>query len=109
MSSVVAIVAVVIGLLALLAAAGVLVMTARRSGPRAAVATPPDPHREPVLGTDPGQVTEAQGQPGDAGQAAEEARQRLEEAGRVAEQVRAAAESDAAGIVRGAEEAAERI
>ena len=38
MSSVVAIVAVVIGLVALLAAAGVLVMTARRSGPRTAAA-----------------------------------------------------------------------
>jgi ribonuclease Y len=109
MSSVVAIVVVVIGLVALLAAAGVLVMTARRSGPRAAVATPPDPHREQVLGEDPEQMTEAQRPPGDAAQAAEEATQRLEEAGRVAEQVRAAAESDAAGIVRRAEEAAERI
>ncbi len=108
MSSVVAIVAVVIGLLALLAAAGVLVMTARKSRPRTA-AVPPDPHVEPIQGTSPAQVTEAQRQSGDAGQAAEQARQRLEEAGRVAEQVRAAAESDAAGIVRGAEEAAERI
>jgi ribonuclease Y len=108
-SSVVAIVVVVIGLVALLAAAGVLVMTARRSGSRAAVATPPDPHREQVLGADSGQMTEAQRPPGDADQAAEEAGQRLEEAGRVAEQVRAAAESDAAGIVRRAEEAAERI
>src|SRR5437773_2141258 len=89
--------------------AGVRVMTARRSGPRAPVATPSDPHREPALATDPGQVTEEQRQPGDADQAAEEARRRLDEAGRVAEQVRAAAESDAAGIVRRAEEAAERI
>jgi ribonucrease Y len=109
MSSVVAIVAVVIGLVALLAAAGVLVMTARKSGPRTAAVAPPDPHGEPIQGTSPAQVTEAQRQPGDAGQAAEQARQRLEEAGRVAEQVRAAAESDAAGIVRRAEEAAEKI
>jgi ribonucrease Y len=109
MSSVVAIVAVVIGLVALLAAAGVLVMTARKSGPRRAPAAPPDPHGEPIPGTSPAQVTEAQRQPGDADQAAEQARLRLEEAGRVAEQVRAAAESDAAGIVRRAEEAAEKI
>ncbi len=108
MSSVVAIVAVVIGLVGLLAAAGVLVMTARRSGPRTAAA-PPDPHGEPIQGTSPAQVTEAQQQPEDGGQATEQARQHLEEAGRVAEQVRAAAESDAAGIVRRAEEAAEKI
>jgi ribonucrease Y len=108
MSSVVAIVVVVIGLAALLAAAGVLVMTARRSGPRTAAAAP-DPHGEPIPGISPAQVTEAQQQPGDADQAAEQATQRLEEAGRVAEQVRAAAESDAAGIVGRAEEAAEKI
>jgi ribonucrease Y len=109
MSSVVAIVVVVIGLGALLAAVGVLVMAARKSGPRTAAAAPSDPHGEPVPGTSPAQVTEAQRQPGDADQAAARARQRLEEAGRVAEQVRAAAESDAAGIVRRAEEAAEKI
>src|SRR5262245_2631616 len=108
MSSVVAIVAVVIGLLALLAAAAVLVITARRSGPRTAGATAEDPSSEPALGAT-GQVAENQRQPGDAGPATEEARQRLEEAGRAAEQVRTAAESDAAGIVRRAEEAAERI
>jgi ribonucrease Y len=103
MSSVVAIVAVVIGLLALLAAAGVLVITARRSGPRAA-ASSADSHVEPALGTTPGQR-----RPGDTVQAAGDARRQLEEAGRAAEQVRVAAESDAAGIVRRAEEAAERI
>src|SRR5215470_4950258 len=109
MSSVVAIVIVVIGLLALLAAAAVLVITARRSGPRTVGATPEDPRSEPALGAATGQVAENQRQPGDAGPAAEEARQRLEEAGRAAEQVRTAAESNAAGIVRRAEEAAERI
>src|SRR5262245_29010672 len=109
MSSVVAIVAVVIGLLALLAAAAVLVITARRSGPLTAGAIPEGPHSEPALGATTGQVAESQRQPGDAGPAAEEARQHLEEAGRAAEQLRAAAESDAAGIVRRAEEAADRI
>ena len=109
MSSVVAIVAVVIGLLALLAAAAVLVITARRSGPRTAGAAPEDPRGEPAVGAAAGRAAENQRQPGDAGPSAEEARQRLEEAGRAAEQVRAAAESDAAGIVRRAEEAAERI
>src|SRR5207342_2559640 len=46
---------------------------------------------------------------GQAPGVAKEAQQRLDEAGRAAEQVRAAAETDAAGIVRRAEEAAERI
>ncbi len=109
MSSVVAIVAVVIGLLALLAAAGVLVITARRSGPRAAAAGSADVHGESALGAAPGQMADGRPQPGETAQATEEARQQLEEADRVAEQVRAAAETDAAGIVRRAEEAAERI
>jgi ribonucrease Y len=108
MSSVVAIVAVVIGLLALLAAAGVLVITARRSGPRAAAGSA-DPHVEPALDATPGQVAGGQRRPGDTVQAAGEDRPQLEEADRAAEQVRAAAESDAAGIVRRAEEAAGRI
>ena len=48
-------------------------------------------------------------QRGESGGSAELAQRRLDEAGRAAEQVRAAAESDAAGIVRRAEEAAEQI
>jgi ribonuclease Y len=101
MSSTIAIVAVVIGLLAVLAAAGLLVIVTRRSAAGAAAA-PAGAHGEPARPA-------AAQQQGQATRAAEEARQRLEEAGRAAEQLMAAAESDAAGIVRRAEEAAERI
>jgi ribonucrease Y len=106
MSSAIGIVAAVIGLVAVLVAAGLLVIVIRRSAPRPAAVTPADgePARA-AAGLAPG----AQQPGGEPGRAAEEARQRLEEAGRAAEQVRAAAESDAAGIIGRAEEAAERI
>ncbi|HEX7267678.1 MAG TPA: ribonuclease Y [Streptosporangiaceae bacterium] len=108
MSSAIAIVAAVIGLLALLGAAGLLVITARRSA-QGAAAAPADAHGEPARNAAPEAAAEAQRQRGQAPRAAKEAQQRLDEAGREAEQVRAAAETDAAGIVRRAEEAAERI
>jgi ribonucrease Y len=106
MSGAIGIVAAVIGLVAVLVAAGLLVIVIRRSAPRPAAVTPADgePARA-AAGLAPG----AQQPGGEPGRAAEEARQRLEEAGRAAEQVRAAAESDAAGIVGRAEEAAEKI
>ena len=98
MSSVVAIVAVVVGLLAVLTAVGVLVIAMRRSGPRAAAGTPVDAQPEPALDINPDLAPAPQRQPGGTVPAAEEARRQLEEA-----------ESDAAGIVRRAEESAERI
>jgi ribonuclease Y len=106
MSSAIGIVAAVIGLVAVLVAAGLLVIVIRRSAPRPAAVTPAagEPARA-AAGLAPG----AQQPGGEPGRAAEEARQRLEEAGRAAEQVREAAESDAAGIIGRAEEAAERI
>jgi ribonucrease Y len=104
MSSAIGIVAAVIGLVAVLAAAGLLVIVTRRSAaPRAAAITPVDADGESTRTAAPELA------PGEATQRAEEAQQRLEEAGRAAEQVRAAAESDAAKIVGRAEEAAERI
>jgi ribonuclease Y len=109
MSSAIAIVAAVIGLLAVIAAVGLLVIIARRSPSRAAAATPADARGEPARAATPELAAGAQRQREEATGAAEEAQQRIEEAGRAAEQVRAAAESDAAGIVRRAEEAAERI
>jgi ribonucrease Y len=102
MSSAIAIVAAVIGLLAVIAAVGLLVIIARRSG------TPVGAGGEPSPAVAAGHQAEAQRRRGEAAAAAE-AQQRIEEAGRVAAQVKAAAESDAAGIVRRAEEAAERI
>jgi ribonucrease Y len=98
MSSAIGIVAAVIGLVAVLAAAVLLLIVVRRSPSRAAPTAPADVH------------SAATGeQRGEAGGGAELAQQRLDEAGQAAEQVRVAAESDAAGIVRRAEEAAERI
>ncbi|HUL24190.1 MAG TPA: ribonuclease Y [Streptosporangiaceae bacterium] len=108
MSSAIAIVAAVIGLVAVLAAAGLLVVITRRSQPPAA-ATHADPHATPARSPAAGLTPEEQRQWADAAAGAEQARQRLEEASRAAEQVRAAAETDAAEIVRRAEEAAEKI
>jgi ribonuclease Y len=109
MSSAIGIVAAVIGLVAVLAAAGLLVIVIRRSAaPRPAAVTPADADGEPARIAAPAVAPGAQHPSGEAARATE-ARQRLDEASRAAEQVRAAAESDAAGIVGRAEEAAERI
>ena len=109
MSSAIGIVAAVIGLVAVLAAVGLLVIVTRRSATRPAAVTPADTGGEPARTAAPELAPGAQHSRGEAGREAEAARQRLEEAGQAAEQVRAAAESDAAGIVRRAEEAAEKI
>jgi ribonuclease Y len=109
MSSAIGIVAAVIGLVAVLVAAGLLVVVIRRSAaPRPAAVTPADANGEPARAAAPQVAPGVQHPPGEAARATE-ARQRLDEASRAAEQVRAAAESDAAGIVGRAEEAAERI
>ncbi len=108
MSSAIGIVAAVIGLVAVLAAAGLLVIVIRRSAaPRPAAVTPADADRESARTAAPEVAPGGQHPPGEAARATE-ARQ-LDEAHRAAEQVRAAAESDAAGIVGRAEEAAEKI
>jgi ribonuclease Y len=109
MSSAIGIVAAVIGLVAVLAAAGLLVIVIRRSAaPRPAAVPPADADGEPARTAAPEVAPGGQHPPGEAARATE-ARQRLDEANRAAERVRAAAESDAAGIVRRAEEAAEKI
>jgi ribonuclease Y len=102
-------VAAVIGLVAVLVAAGLLVIVIRRSTPRPAAVTPADADGEPARTATPGLAPGAQHTGSEAAGAAETTRQQLAEAGRAAEQVRAAAESDAAGIVGRAEEAAEKI
>jgi ribonucrease Y len=97
MSSGIALVIAAIGLLALFAAAFVLVLFTRR------------PARTPVLaGHDESTETAADGQRqlADAGAADKESQQRLDEASRAAERIRAAAEADAAGIARRAEQSA---
>ena len=108
MSSAIGIVAAVIGLVAVLVAAGLLVIVIRRSAPRPAAVAPADADGEPARTTTPGLAPGAQHPGSEAAGAAETARQQLAEAGRAAGQVRAAAESDAAGIVGRAEEAAEK-
>jgi ribonuclease Y len=109
MSGTIGIVAAVIGLVAVLVAAGLLVIVTRRSAPRPPAVTRADANGEPARTAAPGLAPGAQHPEGEAAPTAEAARQQLEDAGRVAEQVRAAAESDAAGIVGRAEEAAEKI
>ena len=109
MSSAIGIVAAVIGLVAVLAAAALLVIVIRRSAPRPAAVPPADAGGQPARTAAPELAPGAPQPRGGDARTAEEARQRLEEAGRAAAQVRAAAESDAAGIVGRAEEAAEKI
>ncbi|HEV3289512.1 MAG TPA: ribonuclease Y [Streptosporangiaceae bacterium] len=104
MSSGIALVIAVIGLLALFAAACVLVVITRRSARAPAAAV----HGESTELT-PELAAAAQRQLAEAGRAAGEAQQQLAEASRSAEQIRAAAEADAAGIVRRAEQSAEKI
>ena len=109
MSSAIGIVAAVIGLVAVLAAAGLLVIVIRRSAaPRPAAVTPADAGGEPARTAAVEVAPGGQHPPGEAARATG-ARQPLDEASRAAEQVRAAAESDAAGIVGRAEEAAGKI
>jgi ribonuclease Y len=109
MSSAIGIVAAVIGLVAVLAAAGLLLIVIRRSPSRAASATPAGAHGTPARDATPKPVGEEQRLRGGTAGEAEPGQRRLDEAGRVAEQAKVAAESDAAGIVRRAEEAADRI
>jgi ribonucrease Y len=98
MSSGIALVIAVVGLLALFIAAGALILAARRP------ARTPAPAAAGSKST-PSPETAAAG----SSPAAGEAQQRLDEAGRAAGQIRAAAEDDAAAIVRRAEQSAATI
>jgi ribonuclease Y len=106
MTSTIAIVFVVVGLLALLAAAGALVIALRRQ--------PRDFAGSPAVTAASGRATadlaaEAEQRLAEAGRAADQAQRRLEEAGRSAAELRAGAQSDAAAIVQRAEESAQKI
>ncbi|HEY6278124.1 MAG TPA: ribonuclease Y [Streptosporangiaceae bacterium] len=104
MSSGIALVIAVIGLLALFAAACVLVVIARRPA-----RTPvPAADRAEATGATPELARAANRQLAEASRTAKEAQPRLDEAGRSAEEIRAAAEADAAGIMRRAEQSAEK-
>ena len=104
MSSTVAIVFVVVGLLALLAAAGALVIALRRSHQL------PPAAASPIAGGQP--VTDAAGaaeRAAAADRAAQQAQRALAEAEAAAIQMRASAQSDADTIIRRAEESAQKI
>jgi len=104
MSNTIAVVIAVIGILALFAAAGALFAVLRKAGNR----TVPAPHEVTTAhgSASPELSAEAERRAAEAGRAAE---RRLEEAGRAADQMRAGAESDAAAIVRRAEESARQV
>jgi ribonuclease Y len=106
MSSTVAIVFVVVGLLALLAAAGALVVALRRTPSRQL----PPPGTATAAGRPTADLTaETDQRFAEASRAADQAQHRLEEATRAAEETRASAQADAADVVRRAEESAQKI
>jgi ribonuclease Y len=104
MSNTIAVVIAVIGILALFVAAGALFAVVRKAGNRTIpVNQEAAAGRGPVS---PELAADAERRAAEAGPAAE---LRLEEASRAADQMRASAESDAAGIVRRAEESANKV
>ena len=104
MSNTIAVVIAVIGILALFAVAGALFAVVRKAGNR----TVPAPQEIAAAhsSASPALAAEAERRAAEAGRAAE---RRLEEAGQAAEQIRASAESDAAAIVRRAEESVRQV
>jgi ribonucrease Y len=106
MSNTVAVLIAVIGILALFAAAGALLVALRKSGNHPITARHEAAMTEGALS--PELSAEAERRIAEADLVAEQAQRQLEEAGRAANQVRGSAESDAAAIIRRAEESAEK-
>ena len=104
MSNTIAVVIAVIGILALFAVAGALFAVVRKAGNRAVPA--PQEIATAHTSVSPELAAEAERRAAEAGRAAE---RRIEEAGRAAEQIRASAESDAAAVMRRAEESARQV
>ena len=104
MSNTLAVVIAVIGILALFAVAGALFAVVRKAGNR----TVPAPQEIAVAhsSASPELAAEAERRVAEASRTAE---RRLEEADRAAEQIRASAETDAASIMRRAEESARQV
>jgi ribonuclease Y len=103
MSNAIAVVIAVIGILALLAAAGALFAVGRKAGNR----TVPAPQEIAAHSSvSPELAADSERRAAEADRAAE---RRLDEASRAADQIRASAESDAGAIVRRAEESARQI
>jgi ribonucrease Y len=106
MSNAIAVVIAVIGILALFAAAGALFLALRKSGSHPVAARQEAAAGEAALS--PELAAEAERRIAEADLVAAQAQRQLEEADRAANQVRASAESDAAAIVRRAEESARK-
>jgi len=104
MSNTIAVVIAVIGILALFVAAGALFAVVRKTGNRTIPGS-----QETATGRGPVSPELAAEAERSAAEADRAAKRRLEEAGTAAEQTRASAESDAAAIVRQAEEAAAKV
>ena len=104
MSNTIAVVIAVIGILALLVAAGALFAVVRKTGNRTIPGS-----QETATGRGPVSPELAAEAERSAAEADRAVKRRLEEAGTAAEQTRASAESDAAAIVRQAEEAAAKV
>jgi ribonucrease Y len=106
MSNTIAVVIAVVGILALFAAAGALFVVLRRSGNRQVI-----PRQEAATAgaaLSPELAAEAERRIAEADLVAAQAQRQLEDVGRTADQVRASAESDAAAILRRAEESAQK-
>jgi ribonuclease Y len=106
MSNAIAVVIAVIGILALFAAAGALFVVMRKSARHPVAAQQETAAGEAALS--PELAAEAERRIAEADLVAAQAQRQLEDAGRAADQVRTSAESDAAAIVRRAEESAQR-
>jgi ribonuclease Y len=107
MSNTIAVVIAVIGIFALFAAAGALLVVLRRSGAHPVRARSEAATGEGTLS--PELAAEAERRIAEADLVSAQAQRQLEDAGRTASQVRASAESDAAAIVRRAEESAQKV
>jgi ribonuclease Y len=105
MSNTIAVVIAVVGIVALFLAAGAVFAVMRKTGSRAATGSPAA-GRELVSSE---LAAETERRVAEASLAAEQAQRRLEEAGRTADQIRASAESDAAAIMRRAEDSAQKV
>jgi ribonucrease Y len=104
MSNTIAVIIAVIGILALFVAAGALFAVVRKTGNRTVPGS-----QETATGRGSVNPQLAAGAERRAAEADRAAERRLEEAARAADQMRASAESDAAAIVRRAEEAAAKV
>src|SRR5947209_6200404 len=107
MSNTIAVVIALMGIVALFAAAGAVLIALRKSGSHPAPLRSANGAGE--ITVSPELAAEAERRMAEADLVAEQVQRQLDEASRTADQVRASAESDASAIVRRAEESAEKV